>query len=122
MLGSLGYICPKISLFKRQSIPNNNDEYNVKIEVNEETEDIERPKSLDILSRNLIELLLNDKEDCNVIIEVKDGKRFNAHSNILRYRSTYFRRELENTVPNENNIRTIIKPDITEKIFDIILK
>ncbi|RHZ48311.1 hypothetical protein Glove_553g5 [Diversispora epigaea] len=80
-------------------------------------------KFFDKLSQNLIELL-NDKDDYNVIIEVENNeKSFTAHSNILKYRSTYFRKELENIQPNENNIKTIIiKSGISAKIFDIFLK
>ncbi|RHZ81886.1 hypothetical protein Glove_117g127 [Diversispora epigaea] len=80
-------------------------------------------KLFDKLSQNLIELL-NDKDDYNVIIEVKnEEKSFTAHSNILKYRSSYFRKELENVQSNENNIKTIIiKSRISVQIFDIILK
>ena len=53
-------------------------------------------KFFDKLSQNFIELLDN-KDDYNVIIEVKnEEKSFTAHSNILKYRSSYVRRELEN--------------------------
>ncbi|RHZ89498.1 hypothetical protein Glove_13g131 [Diversispora epigaea] len=79
-------------------------------------------KFFDELSRNLIELL-NDKEDYNVIIEVENkNKSFTAHSNVLKYRSSYFRKELENIQPNENNIKTIVKSSVSSQIFDIILK
>ncbi|RHZ54326.1 hypothetical protein Glove_428g77 [Diversispora epigaea] len=79
-------------------------------------------KFFDKLSQNFTELLLNDKNDYNVIIEVKDEKTFTAHSNILKYRSPCFHKELENIIPNENNIKTIIKPNISDEILDIILK
>ncbi|RHZ89613.1 hypothetical protein Glove_13g178 [Diversispora epigaea] len=76
----------------------------------------------DKLSQNFIELL-NDKDDYNVIIVVKNNdKSFMAHSNILKYRSTYFRKELKNIQPNENNIKTIIKSNVSAQIFDVILK
>lgn len=78
-------------------------------------------KFFDKLSRNFVELL-NDKDDYNVIIEVKDEKRFTAHSNVLKYRSPYFRKELKNIIPNENNVKTIIKPNISNEIFNIALK
>ncbi|RHZ81681.1 hypothetical protein Glove_117g243 [Diversispora epigaea] len=79
-------------------------------------------KFFDKLSQNFIGLL-NDKDDYNVIIEIKNKKKsFTAHSNILKYRSSYFRRELENIHPNENNINTIIiKSSISVQILDIIL-
>ncbi|RHZ79106.1 hypothetical protein Glove_151g4 [Diversispora epigaea] len=76
------------------------------------------------LFQNLIELL-NDKNDYNVIIEVENKeKSFKAHSNILKFRSSYFRRELEkeNIQPNENNIKTIIKSRISTQIFSVILR
>ncbi|RHZ60514.1 hypothetical protein Glove_352g48 [Diversispora epigaea] len=78
-------------------------------------------KLFEKLSQNFIELL-NDKNDYNVIVEVENKKSFTAHSNILKCRSTYFHKELENIIPNENNIKTITKPNISNQIFDIILK
>ncbi|RHZ89896.1 hypothetical protein Glove_9g182 [Diversispora epigaea] len=61
-------------------------------------------------------------DDYNVIIEVEDKKKFTAHSNVLKCRSPYFRKELDTINPNENNVKTIIKPKISAQIFDIILK
>ncbi|RHZ77480.1 hypothetical protein Glove_177g137 [Diversispora epigaea] len=79
-------------------------------------------KFFDKLSQNLIELL-NDKEDYNVIIEVENKeKSFTAHSNVLKFRSSYFRRELENIQPNENNIKIINKSSISVQIFNVILQ
>ncbi|RHZ89499.1 hypothetical protein Glove_13g137 [Diversispora epigaea] len=79
-------------------------------------------KFFDKLSQNFIELL-NDKDDYNVIIEIENKEKlFTAHSNILKYRSPYFRKELENIQPNENNIKTIIKSSVSSQIFDVILK
>ncbi|RHZ65273.1 hypothetical protein Glove_318g43 [Diversispora epigaea] len=79
-------------------------------------------KFFDKLSQNFIELL-NDKDDFNVIIEVESKeKSFMAHSNILKYRSSYFHRELENILSNENNIKIITKPNISAQIFNVILK
>ncbi|RHZ68615.1 hypothetical protein Glove_294g129 [Diversispora epigaea] len=76
----------------------------------------------DKLSQNFIELL-NDKNDYNVIIEVENKeKSFTAHSNILKYRASYFHKELENILPNEFNIKIIAKPNISASIFDVILK
>ncbi|RHZ67588.1 hypothetical protein Glove_300g124 [Diversispora epigaea] len=79
-------------------------------------------KFLDKLSQDFSELL-NDKKDYNVIIEVdkENKKSFTAHSVVLRYRSSYFDKELENVTTNEN-IKTIIKPNISAQIFEIILK
>ncbi|RHZ87544.1 hypothetical protein Glove_33g93 [Diversispora epigaea] len=79
-------------------------------------------KFFDKLSQNLIELL-NDKDDHNVVVEVENKeKSFTAHSNVLKYRSSYFHQELENIQPNENNIKIITKPSISAKIFEVILK
>ncbi|RHZ72526.1 hypothetical protein Glove_242g15 [Diversispora epigaea] len=78
-------------------------------------------KFFDKLSQNFIELL-NDKDDYNVIIEVEDKKHFTAHSNVLKCRAPYFRKELDTINPNENNFKTITKHDISAQIFDIILK
>ncbi|RHZ87576.1 hypothetical protein Glove_33g200 [Diversispora epigaea] len=79
-------------------------------------------KFFDKLSQNFIELI-NDKDDYNVIIDVENKEEsFTAHSNVLKYRSSYFRKELENIRPNENNIKIITKPSISSKIFDVILK
>jgi hypothetical protein len=69
--------------------------------------------------------LLNDKEECNVTIEVgQEPNRitFTAHSAILRYRSFYFSKELKNTAPSDNNNKIIIKSNISAQIFEIILK
>ncbi|RHZ86307.1 hypothetical protein Glove_52g175 [Diversispora epigaea] len=82
-------------------------------------------KFFDKLSQDFSELL-NDKKDYNVVIKVgKEGNRksFTAHSVVLRYRSSYFDRELENATMNIiNHVKTIIKPNISAQIFEIILK
>ncbi|RHZ44231.1 hypothetical protein Glove_750g54 [Diversispora epigaea] len=68
--------------------------------------------------------LLNDKKKYNVIIEVDqepNKKTFTAHSSVLRYRSSYFNKELTNTFPNDD-IKTITIPDISSQMFEIILK
>ncbi|RHZ73537.1 hypothetical protein Glove_230g211 [Diversispora epigaea] len=80
---------------------------------------------LDKLIQNFSEIL-NDNEEYNVIIEVGnelDKKTFTAHSVILRYRSSYFNKELKNTVPDINNIiKTITIQNISAEVFEIILK
>ncbi|RHZ64804.1 hypothetical protein Glove_320g143 [Diversispora epigaea] len=81
-------------------------------------------KFFDKLSQDFSELL-DDKKEYNVVIEVdkeKNKKSFTSHSVVLRYRSTYFTKELENPATNENNFKTIIKPNISAQIFEIILK
>ncbi|RHZ83823.1 hypothetical protein Glove_87g242 [Diversispora epigaea] len=81
-------------------------------------------KFFDKLSQDFSKLL-NDKKDYNVVIEV-DRKRnkqsFTAHSVVLRYRSSYFDKELENATTNKKHIKTIRKPNISAQIFEIILK
>ncbi|RHZ83852.1 hypothetical protein Glove_87g109 [Diversispora epigaea] len=81
-------------------------------------------KFFDKLSQDFLELL-SDKKEYNVVIEVdkeENKKSFTAHSVVLRYRSSYFDKELENATLNENGIKTIIKPCIPAQIFEIILK
>ncbi|RHZ73551.1 hypothetical protein Glove_230g103 [Diversispora epigaea] len=78
---------------------------------------------LDKLSQDFSELL-NNKEECNVIIEVgqeQNKKSFTAHSAVLRCRSSYFNKELTNTVPSYENNKIIIKPFISVQIFEILL-
>ncbi|RHZ60520.1 hypothetical protein Glove_352g19 [Diversispora epigaea] len=77
-------------------------------------------KFLEKLSKDFSELL-NDTEEYNVIIEV-DNKTFTAHSAILRYRSSYFKKELAKTVPNDDNNKIIVKTNISVQLFEIILK
>ncbi|RHZ83742.1 hypothetical protein Glove_87g281 [Diversispora epigaea] len=79
--------------------------------------------SFEIIKKCLLELL-NDKKEYNVVIEVdkeENMKSFNAHSVVLRYRSSYFDKELENVTTDKNHIKTIIKPNISAQIFEIIL-
>ncbi|RHZ75169.1 hypothetical protein Glove_217g24 [Diversispora epigaea] len=82
-------------------------------------------KLLEKLSQDFSELL-NDKEEYNVIIEVdqeQNKKSFTAHSAVLRYRSSYFNKELTNTLLNDdNNNKIITNPNISAQIFEIILK
>ncbi|RHZ60512.1 hypothetical protein Glove_352g58 [Diversispora epigaea] len=65
---------------------------------------------------------LNDKDNSIVIIVVQNEKSFRANSNLLKCRSPYFRKELERINPDENNIKIINKPNISDGIFDTILK
>lgn len=78
-------------------------------------------KFFETLSQNFIDLL-NNKDDCNVFIEVENEAHFVAHSTVLKCRSPFFRKELENIIPNECNIMTISKPNVSSQVFDIILK
>ncbi|RHZ86275.1 hypothetical protein Glove_52g35 [Diversispora epigaea] len=47
---------------------------------------------------------------------------FTVHSVVLRYRSSYFYKELENATTNKKHIKTVRKPNISAQIFEIILK
>ncbi|RHZ76330.1 hypothetical protein Glove_199g48 [Diversispora epigaea] len=80
-------------------------------------------KFFDKLSQDFSELL-NDEKEYNVVIEVdkeENMKSFTTHSIVLRYHSSYFDKELENAPANENQIKTIIKPNISFQKFEIIL-
>ena len=79
---------------------------------------------LEKLSADYLELL-DDQEDFNVIINVGESsntKIFQAHSNVLRYRSLYFRDKLAKTNNDANNIRTINLNHVTIQQFEIIIK
>ncbi|RIB25591.1 hypothetical protein C2G38_2066985 [Gigaspora rosea] len=79
---------------------------------------------LEKLSIDYLELL-NDKEDFNVIINAGESlntKIFRAHSNVLRYRSLYFRNKLESTSKDVNNIKTINLEHVSIQQFEFIIK
>ena len=81
-------------------------------------------KFFEKLSNDCLELL-DDKEDFNVIINVGDSpnnKIFQAHTNILRYRSLYFRNELANINRDKNNIKTINLKHASIQQFEIIIR
>ncbi|RGB41556.1 hypothetical protein C1646_793799 [Rhizophagus diaphanus] len=64
-------------------------------------------------------------EDCNIIIQVgeaNDTKKFHAHSNILRASSQYFKDIIPAGIIKKDSMFTIIRPQITPSIFEIILK
>jgi hypothetical protein len=88
------------------------------------------------LSQDL-SLILNDSDDCNVIIEVGNNqniKEFRAHSYILRARSSYFKnafskKEFQITFIasadgwiTNNNVMMFKKPSINPAVFEIILR
>ncbi|GBC09492.1 hypothetical protein RclHR1_08900006 [Rhizophagus clarus] len=54
----------------------------------------------------------------------QDAKKFKLHSLILKIRSPFFRNELSNNtkLKYENNIIKYEKPNISSKIFDILIK
>ncbi|GES81749.1 hypothetical protein GLOIN_2v1878300 [Rhizophagus clarus] len=77
------------------------------------------------LSKDLSSIL-NDADDYNVIIQVGKNnniKEFRAHSVILRARSVYFKSALSSEwATKKDDMILYNKPNITPKIFDIILK
>ncbi|CAG8534601.1 3513_t:CDS:2 [Funneliformis mosseae] len=76
------------------------------------------------LSQNFSQLL-EDADDYNIIIKVGENsntKEFNAHSNILRARSPYFKRALsQNWVTKKNNMINFAKPNISPTVFEMII-
>ncbi|RIB04681.1 hypothetical protein C2G38_2221684 [Gigaspora rosea] len=88
------------------------------------TKQIQMTKFFEKLSNDCLELL-DDKEDFNVIINVGEStntKIFQTHSNILRYRSLYFRNELANVRKDKNNIKTIHLNHVSIQQFEVIVK
>jgi hypothetical protein len=77
------------------------------------------------LSKDL-SLILNDADDFNVIIQVGENqniREFRAHSVILRARSPYFKSALSSEwITKMNNMIMFNKPNISPKVFDMILK
>ncbi|RHZ76307.1 hypothetical protein Glove_199g72 [Diversispora epigaea] len=67
---------------------------------------------------NIIELFSNK----DVFITFKNEKFFMAYPNMLKHCSLYFCKELKNVILNENNIKKITISNISDEIFDIILK
>ena len=72
------------------------------------------------------EKLLEDDEDCNVIIyagENENIKEIHAHSNILRRRSQYFRAAFSKKWAEKKDGKFIFKkPNISPQFFKIILR
>ncbi|RHZ89535.1 hypothetical protein Glove_13g285 [Diversispora epigaea] len=77
------------------------------------------------LSSDFIKLLEKGNEH-NIIIEVGESsikQPFKVHSTVLCYRCPYLYDEFKkSTISNDDNIRIIQKPQISAKIFDIIIK
>lgn len=69
---------------------------------------------------------LNNNNDFDVIIKIGEGnnyKEFEAHSFVLFTRSKYFRAALSKEwVKKQDNKMIFHKPNISPKIFEIILK
>ncbi|RHZ48297.1 hypothetical protein Glove_553g18 [Diversispora epigaea] len=70
-------------------------------------------------------LLKENGDEHNVIIEVGEPlikQPFKAHSTVLCYRCPYLYEEFKkSTISNDVNIRIIQKPQISAKVFDIII-
>ncbi|RHZ81867.1 hypothetical protein Glove_117g200 [Diversispora epigaea] len=77
------------------------------------------------LSNDYIKLLENGNEH-NIIIEVGERpvmQNFKVHSTVLCYRCPYLYDEFKkSTINNEDNIKIIQKPQISAKVFNIIIK
>jgi hypothetical protein len=71
-------------------------------------------------------LILNDADDYNVVIQVGENnniKEFKAHSVILRARCAYFKSALSSEwVTKKDGMIMYNKPNITQTVFDIVLK
>ncbi|CAG8691265.1 16114_t:CDS:2 [Funneliformis mosseae] len=78
------------------------------------------------LSNDILHILTNGLEEFNVVIEVGEApntQTFHAHSIILRARSPYFRQALsKNWARKERDVIKFSKPNISPKVFEIILK
>ncbi|RHZ48307.1 hypothetical protein Glove_553g30 [Diversispora epigaea] len=77
------------------------------------------------LSNDYVKLLENGNEH-NIIIEVGEPpvmQTFKVHSTVLCYRCPYLYDEFKkSTINNDDNIKIIQKPQISVKVFDIIIK
>ncbi|CAG8591227.1 2081_t:CDS:2 [Acaulospora colombiana] len=80
---------------------------------------------LDLLSRDYL-VLLETSEHYDIVIHVgqePEVKEFRAHSLVLRTRSTYFKAALSsNWARLEGGLFVFNKPNISPKVFEIILK
>ena len=81
-------------------------------------------KFYDRLSNDLTQLLENPI-DYNVTIEVGEApisQIFEVHSYILQSRSTYFKKKFNESPFNENHVKELKMPDISTKVFNVIIK
>ncbi|RHZ70155.1 hypothetical protein Glove_275g62 [Diversispora epigaea] len=81
-------------------------------------------KFYDRLSNDLTQLLENPI-DYNVTIEVgeaPDNQIFEVHSYILQSRCSYFKKKFNETSFNENNVKVLKMPNISVKVFNVIIK
>lgn len=78
----------------------------------------------DRLSSDLTRLLKNPI-DYNISIEVGFSSKiqvFKAHSYILQSRSSFFNKSLNRTSFNKYNVKVLKLPDISVKVFEVIIK
>ncbi|RHZ79241.1 hypothetical protein Glove_150g66 [Diversispora epigaea] len=81
-------------------------------------------KFFDRLSNDLTQLL-EDPIDYNVSIEVgkaPNNQIFKTHSYILQSRSPYFKKKFNETPFNDNHVKLLKLPNISVKIFNVIIK
>ena len=82
-------------------------------------------KLFEVFSNDIINLLDNS-EEYNVVIYVGEGdnqKTFQAHSLILRARSSYFRTALSRQWARKEGDDNVLKqPNISPQVFEIILE
>ncbi|CAG8652851.1 15437_t:CDS:2 [Acaulospora morrowiae] len=72
-----------------------------------------------------LEKILENSDNYDVVIEVGESplrQSYNAHLTILRYRCPSLYKELNEISLNGDNIKTIQKPNISAKTFNIIIK
>ncbi len=76
------------------------------------------------MARDLLKLFESSTVyDVSITVgEASNTKNFKAHSAILVSRSPYFAAALSSNWAKENNIIIFEKPNITPKIFEILLK
>ncbi|GES98277.1 hypothetical protein GLOIN_2v1780055 [Rhizophagus clarus] len=81
---------------------------------------------LPCLSQNYLSALTNNDSEFDVIIKIGEGnnyKEFDAHSFVLFTRSIYFRTALSKRwVKKQDNKMIFHKPNISPKVFEILLK
>ncbi|RHZ46821.1 hypothetical protein Glove_606g99 [Diversispora epigaea] len=75
---------------------------------------------------NDLQKLFENSDNYDVIIEIGNGdnqQSFKVHSAILCYRCPYLYKELDRKeVHNKENLKTIEKPNLSIKVFDIIIR
>ena len=80
----------------------------------------------DRLSNDLAQLL-ESSINCDVSIEVSEEEVplvniYKVHSIILQSRSPYFKKKFDEITFNENHVKVLKLPNISVKVFNIIIK